>query len=699
MKSPMKARWKVLLASALGAGLLTACASLQPGPVDDRRLAAAHEAEEEWLMTGGGRDEQHFSPLAQINDTNVSALSPAWFFDYDTNRGQEGEPLVVDGVMYISTAWSKVYALNAATGEMLWQYDPKPAGASAFRGCCDVVNRGVAFYKGMVFVGSFDGHLAAVDAATGRELWKVNTVDQSQNYTITGAPRVFNDLVIIGNGGAEYGVRGYVTAYDVTTGQQKWRFYAVPGEPGKADGEVSDEVIERLARPTWFGDTYWKGGGGGTAWDSIVYDREMDRIYIGFGNGAPHSHFRRSEGRGDNLFLASVVAVEASTGKYLWHYQQTPGDSWDYTSVQNMILADLPVNGKVRKVILHAPKNGFFYVIDRETGRPISADAYVDDIRWAKGIDQVTWRPIDVEGSRYVNAPFINSPGVPGAHNFQPMAYSPLTQLVYLPTSRNYWRYTAIQSDSHEQQPATGSDTMPAPDNYLQAWDPINRRTVWRVQADNARTDVGGGGVLATGGNLVFQGRGEIVGEMMAIKADDGTVLWRQDMPNAVMAAPITYTVNGEQYVAVSTGAGGPVVMGSNTPPRERQPGRMVVFKLGGTAKLPDPPPLAGPAHVPADTFTAAQVEEGGRLYAANCGRCHGMGTRASNILPDLRRSAVNGSAQVWKAIVIDGALVERGMVSFADRMSPEQAESIRGWVVGEARTLAANQRAGRPER
>jgi quinohemoprotein ethanol dehydrogenase len=668
------------------------------GPVDDARLDAAHLDPANWLQVGGGRDEQHFSALTQITAANVASMKPAWSFDYDTMRGQEGEPLVVDGVMYVSTAWSKVYALDAASGKQLWQYDPKVPGAAGFRGCCDVVNRGVAYYKGRVYVGTFDGRLAAIDARTGREVWAVNTVDQTKMYTITGAPRIVKGKVIIGNGGAEYSVRGYVTAYDADTGRKIWRFYTVPGDPAKRDGEISDEPLERLARGTWFGNDYWKGGGGGTAWDSIVYDRDLDQLYVGVGNGSPHSHLKRSQGKGDNVFLASILALDPDTGKYLWHYQQVPGESWDYTSVQNMVLADLPIGGKDRKVLLHAPKNGFFYVIDRSTGRPISADAFVDDIRWAKGIDPKTWRPVDVPGSRYTEHPFLNSPGPAGGHNFQPMAFSPATKLVYIPTSQNYWTFGADQPASHEQPDAKATD-MPAAENYLQAWDPIRRRTVWRAKVTNARLDVGGGGVLATAGNLVFQGRGEIIGEMMAFKADDGKLLWRYDMPNAVMAAPISYMVKGVQYVAVSTGAGGPVTFGSNTPPRERQVGRMVVFKLGGTAVLPSPPPLAGPAHVPTEKFASAHIAEGEMLYTMNCGRCHGMGTRASNLLPDLRRSGANGDAGVWRQIVIDGALTDNGMVSFSDKLTPAQAESIRAWVGSEAAKLAANQKAGKPER
>ena len=689
-----------LWARAGMAAMLLAGAAITGGattlPVDDARLAAADPTQ--WLLSGGGRDEQHYSPLDQINEQTVARLKPAWFFEYDTTRGQEGEPIVVDGVMYISTAWSKVYALDAVTGKELWFYDPEVPGKTAWRGCCDVVNRGVAYYKGKVYVGTFDGRLAALDAKTGKPVWVVNTVDQTMNYSITGVPRIVKDKVIIGNGGAEYGVRGFVTAYDAQTGRKVWRFWTVPGEPGKKDGEISDGPLEKMARPTWFGDTYWKGGGGGTAWDSIVYDTEMNRLYIGVGNGAPHSYFKRSQAKGDNLFLASVLALDPDTGRYLWHYQQNPGDSWDYTSVQPMILAKLPIAGKQRRVILHAPKNGFFYVIDRDTGKPLSADAFVEDIRWAKGIDPKTWRPIDTPGNRYIDAPFLNSPGPPGGHNFQPMSFSPKTGLVYLPTSRNYWKYSANVDAGHGLPPADAGP-LPKPDNYLQAWDPVARKSVWRVQANDARLDSGGGGTLATGGNLVFHARGEIVGDLIAIRATDGRILWKHDLPNAAMAAPVTYSVGGVQYVAVSTGAGGAVLHGSNTPPRERQPGRMVVFRLDGAGQLPPPPPLAGPANPPSETFTAEQIAAGGKIYPRECGRCHGQPGKYHNLLPDLRRSAALTDAAVWHQIVMEGALEPNGMISFAEKLKPGEAEAIRAWVGEQARKLAADQKAGKPER
>lgn len=664
--------------------------------------ALAQELGAEWPKYGGDSREQHFSTLDQINEENVGELRPAWFFEYDTQRGQEGEPIVVDGVMYVSTAWSKVYALDAATGQQTWKYDPEVPGAVGPLGCCDVVNRGVAVEDGRVFVAAFDGRLIALDAATGEELWDVDTiVDHSMDYTSTGAPRVAKGLVFIGNAGAERGVRGYVSAFDAETGEKVWRFFVVPGEPGVADGEVSDEIIEEMARPTWSGDTYWTQGGGGAPWDAIVYDEELDQLYIGTGNGAPHSHYLRSAGEGDNLFLASILALDPDTGEYLWHYQETPGDSWDYTAVQPMILTDLEIGGETRKVILHAPKNGFFYVVDRTTGTPISATPFVDDIRWATGVDPQTWRPIEVEGNRYIDEAFLGSPHVGGAHNWQPMAYSPLTGLVYIPTTQNYFWFNAVAGNQEGGSAFAGQRETPPPDNYLQALDPLTGEEVWRVDANGWEEDSGGGGVLATAGNLVFQGRGDVTGELLAIRADTGEVLWRHDTPNAVMAAPVSYMIDGEQYIAVTSGGGGggsPLLSSSN-PPREQQPGRMIVFKLGGTATLPAAPPLAGPATDPDEEFDPERIAEGAGLYA-NCMMCHGINGRQSNIITDLRRSPLIASPEAFQAVVHDGALLDTlGMPSFAGVLTPDQIESIRHFMGSESQKLAENQRAGVPER
>ncbi len=662
--------------------------------------APAQDAD--WSKRGGGANETYFSALDQINVDTVGDLAPAWYFEYDTQRGQQGEPIVVDGVMYVSTAWSKVYALNAATGEQVWKFDPEVPGAWGPRGCCDVVNRGVAVEDGRVFIATYDARLIALDAATGAVLWQADTVtDRGMDYTSTGAPRVAGGVVVIGNAGAERGVRGYVTAYHVATGEQAWRFFLVPGEPGVPDGEVSDTVLEEMARPTWFGDAYWTLGGGGTAWDSIVYDEELNQLYIGTGNGGPHSRYLRSAGQGDNLFLSAILALDPATGDYLWHYQQTPGDSWDYTATQPMMLTDLEIGGQTRKVILHAPKNGFFYVVDRTTGVPVSAEPYAEDIRWATGIDPETWRPIEAEEAHYTGIRFLGSPHLGGAHNWQPMAFSPQTGLVYIPTVRNYFWFGPVGGNLESGAGLANQPAIPETDAYLLAFDPVAGEEVWRVDATGWIDDSGGGGALATAGGLVFQGRGDVTGEMLAIHAETGEVLWRHETPNAVMAAPVTYMIGGEQYIAVTSGGGGGgmPIMASNNPPREQQPGRMIVFKLGGTATLPPAPPLAGPATDPDEEFDPARIAQGAGLYA-NCMMCHGVNGRQSNIITDLRRSPLVASAEAWRAVVHDGALLDAlGMPSFAGQLTPDQIESIRHFMGSESQRLAENQRTGVPER
>ncbi|HZD52745.1 MAG TPA: PQQ-dependent dehydrogenase, methanol/ethanol family, partial [Woeseiaceae bacterium] len=396
--------------------------------VDGARIEAADSEPGNWLSHGRTYREQRFSPLTQIDADNAARLGLAWYYDLDTNRGQEATPIVVDGIMFVSTAWSKVKALNAATGELLWAYDPEVAGEKAVETCCDVVNRGVAVWKGRVYVGTLDGRLIALDAATGKPVWSAQTTDPALPYSITGAPRVFEDKVVIGNGGAEFGVRGYVSAFDAATGERAWRFYTVPGDPSKP---FESKAMERAAE-TWTGE-WWKLGGGGTVWDSIVFDPALGLVYIGIGNGSPWNQSIRSPDGGDNLFLASIVALDVDTGEYVWHYQTTPGESWDYTATQPMILADLEIDGRERKVIMQAPKNGFFYVLDRETGELISAQPFAT-VTWASAIDPETGRPVENGQARYSGpAPALVAPGPGGAHSWQPMAYYPQTGLVYIP--------------------------------------------------------------------------------------------------------------------------------------------------------------------------------------------------------------------------------------------------------------------------
>lgn len=702
----MKGKFLLLVSSAMLA--LTGCgAAVGSGApvVDEARLTSAAEHPDDWVTHGGTYEEQRFSRLNQITADNVGQLGLAWSHEFDTNRGQEATPIVVDGVMYTTTAWSKVFAFNAATGEQLWSYDPEVPGESGFNACCDVVNRGVAVYDGKVYFGTLDGRLIALDAASGAPVWSKVTVDQSKPYTITGAPRVVKGRVLIGNGGAEYGVRGYVSAYDAETGELDWRFYTVPPGPGApADGAASDSVIER-ARATWRGD-WSEFGGGGTVWDAIVYDREFNQILIGVGNGSPWNHKIRSEGEGDNLFISSVVALDADTGEYKWHYQGTPGETWDFTQTQPIILADLTIEGRQRKVMMQAPKNGFFYVIDRSNGQLISAENFVPQT-WTTGVDMATGRPIEAPNARYQNGPFLAFPSAIGAHNWHPMAYSPDTNLVYLPAQEVPFAYANdanfrgrpggwnpgidFLANGVPDDPAQFRAIRALLKGQLIAWDPVRQREVWRVQYDGPWN----GGVLATHGNLVFQGNA--TGQVQAFAADDGRKLWSFEAGTGIIAPPVSYSVDGQQYVAVMAGYGGAYPLSSPfvDNPRPMPNGRLLVFKLGGTApysvtSIPNPPAVEV-----SGTFTPAQVTRGQMLYESSCGVCHGPAAASSGVLPDLRRRASLTDAATWKRVVIDGALQDRGMRSFSRYLTPADAESVRAYVAGRARVL--RQREGTP--
>lgn len=653
-----------------------------PGAIDDRRMINAASEPENWLVNGGTLNGEHYSALDQINLDTIQNLRPAWSFDFDTTRNQEAEPIVVDGVMYVTTAWSKVYAINAATGEQIWFYDPEVPGEAGLMACCDVVNRGAAVYKGRVYVATLDGRLIALDAASGALVWSTMTVEPNSNYTITGAPRVVKDLVIIGNAGGDFGIRGYVSAYRADTGEQAWRFYLAPGDPAAGpDNAASDSVMETLIRPTWAGD-YWRYGGGANAWNAIVYDPDLDQIYVGTGNGSPWDAQYRSNGEGDNLFVCSIVALDPDTGEYIWHYQQNPQESWDYNSVMPIILADLTIEGRERKVLMQAPKNGFFYVIDRTDGRVISAEP-ITDVTWASRIDLETGRPVEAANARYRNGPFVGRPGTAGAHNWHPMAFSPQTGLVYLTVRESQTIFSA--DPDYAQRPRgvfnTGNrrqTSFGAVD--LLAWDPVHQREAWRAP-------MGGGGVLATAGGLVFQGRGQVTGEFVAYRADTGEQVWAHDTPNGILAGAVTYSIDGVQYIAVTTGAGGGGMTGG-TDARERQPGRVIAFRLDGDATLPPEPGPAPPPNPSAERWSGAQIARGEQVYAETCARCHGMAAASSNVIPDLRRSMSLTDSAFWDAIVMDGMLTPNGMVGFRERISEADSHALRGYISSRAQTL-----------
>ena len=696
-----KAFGKIILAAALVGGI-SACkkADNVASGVTEEALAGADTASGNWLTHGGTHDEQRFAKLEQVNAETVGDLGLAWSAEFDTNRGQEATPIVVDGVLYTTTAWSKVFAFDAKTGKQLWAYDPKVPGEKGFNACCDVVNRGVAVYDGKVFSGTIDGRLIALDAGTGKEVWSTVTVDQSKPYTITGAPRVVKGKVLIGNGGAEYGVRGYVSAYDAGSGDLAWRFYTVPPGPGApADGAASDDIIEKM-RATWEGD-WSEFGGGGTVWDAIVYDQEFDQVLIGVGNGAPWNHKIRSNGKGDNLFVSSVVALDAETGKYKWHYQGTPGETWDFTQTQPIILADLKIEGVDRKVMMQAPKNGFFYVIDRKDGKLISAKNFVPQT-WTTGVDMATGRPIETPNARFENGPFLAFPSALGAHNWHPMAYSPKTNLVYLPAQEVPFAYVDdAKFKARDGGWNIGMDFLAngAPEDkagfkavramlkgQLIAWDPVAQKEAWRVQYDGPWN----GGVLATAGNLVFQGNAK--GEFAAFSADKGEKLWSFDAGTGIIAAPVSYSIDGEQYVAIMAGYGGayPLSSGFVDNPRPMPNGRLLVFKLGGKAPYKIEPIENAPFTIVEDSFTDEQVTAGLSAYEGNCGVCHSGGAIGSGVLPDLRRSAYLSDKDAWRQVVLGGSLKDNGMASFAKYLKPEDAEAIRAFVADRAKKGAA---------
>jgi quinohemoprotein ethanol dehydrogenase len=604
--------------------------------------------------------------------------------------------------MFISTAWSRLYALDAGTGRELWRFDPKIAGREGFDACCDVVSRGVAVAKGRVFLAALDGRLIAIDAKTGKTLWSEQTTDPAKPYTITGAPRVMGDKVIIGNAGAEYGVRGYVTAYAAATGRQLWRFYTVPPGPKAApDRAASDAILTKAALPTWAGSWY-EHGGGGTVWDAIVYDPELHRVYIGVGNGTPWNHKVRSDGKGDNLFLASILALDADTGAYRWHYQENPGESWDFDACQPMILATLKIEGHDRKVLMQASKNGFFYVIDRGSGQLVSAKNFVS-MNWASGVDMATGRPIENPAARYTDKPFVMQPSGLGGHSWHPMAFDPQNQLVYLPTYQFVMVYGNDPSFTFRPgtwNTAIDSTLLEAPDDpivlkkatssfqgRLVAWDPVAQKEVWSV----AHPSLQNGGVLATAGHLVFEGTGD--GQFEARRASDGDLLWSFKAQDGIMAGPVSYALAGTQFVAVVSGYGGGFGLGAAADtPTSRPNGRLLAFRLGGEATLPEENHALAPLVRPTERFNDSQVNDGRLLYTQHCYRCHGAGAQSAGVLPDLRRSPALSDRTAWVAIVNDGTLESQGMVSFRRWLSPEQIESIRAYVALKA-TIAADQR------
>jgi len=690
-------RLRLLAAAALLA--LTGCGKSVSPPategVTDAKILAA--AEGEWLSYGRDYGEQRFSTLTAINDGNVSQLGLAWSADLDTARGQEATPLMHDGVLYTTTAWSMVKAYDAKTGALKWSYDPQVPREKLVEVCCDAVNRGVALYGNKVYVGTLDGHLVALDAKTGKVAWKKLTIPEGSHMAITGAPRIVKGRVLIGSAGAEYFTRGYLAAFDAETGDELWRFYTVPGDPSKPqDGKHLEAAVK-----TWSGD-FWKRGGGGTVWDSITYDPKTDLVFFGTANAEPwNPAYRNTDGAGDSLYTASIVAIKPDTGEYVWHFQETPEDRWDFDSNQQITVADLTIGGKARHVIMHAPKNGFFYVLDAATGEFISGKPFVEGINWAKGLDPKTGKPDVNPDAKYelTGKPWLGFPGAVGAHSWTPMSYSPKTGLVYIPTNNT----PQVYAHDPDWKPGTtgfqlGIDasagnlpadkgvreaTAAAMTGALVAFDPVTGTVKWKVPQETPTN----GGTLATAGNLVFQGTA--LGEFRAYAADTGKQLWSFPAQSGILAAPMTYMIDGEQYVAVMVGWGGVWDVSAGKLVTKRitpNISRLLVFKLGAKGTLPtapeevkrvlDPPPPSG---------TPQQLAIGMKAYTNSCSVCHGSTAVAGVLNPDLRHSVALGNPKLWQEIVHDGLLKQNGMVGWKGQFTPEQIEAIRLWVVQRA--------------
>jgi quinohemoprotein ethanol dehydrogenase len=681
--------------------------------VSEARVSAAAAEPDQWFTAGRDAGGTFYSPLDAVNKASVGRLGFAWHYAVGTNRGLEATPVVVDGVMYTSGNWGRVYAVDAATGHEIWTYDPGVPGQYGRAACCDVVNRGVAVRDGSIYVASLDGYLHAIDARTGKRVWRVDTfAGRGQgdfHYFVTGAPLIAGDSIVIGSGGSDFkGARGSVSAYDLGTGALRWRFYTVPRDPRQ--GPQDQPHLEAAIR-TWDRHYDWDFGGGGSVWDGMAYDPSLHLVYIGTANASPYGVIDVDKDHGhDELYVASIVAIHADTGLYAWHFQEIPGEGWDYDTTAKMVLTDLPVHGQTRHVLMQASKNGFLYLLDRATGEFLSADPFAH-VTWTKGLDPKTHRPIRTPDSNWNEAPKLIYPAATGAHGWQPMSYSARTGLVYIPVMDGPMVYVNTEhrpagliegnfelafffpedydpkglSSLMGKLPSLDALTKGDKDSarsrgVLRAFDPATGKVAWEHQTASAWD----GGVLSTAGDLVFQG--DAAGFLNVYAADSGELLKRLDVGTSIMAAPMTYRVGGEQYVAVMAGYGGGVLFNpfpaASAAYQRGNAGRIVAFKLGGT-EVPKPAilqevPFPEP---PAREGTPTQLARGEILYNRFCARCHAFG-RA--LLPDLRRLSPE-THRIFYDIVLSGAYQPKGMARWDDVLSRPDAEAIHAFLVDQA--------------
>jgi quinohemoprotein ethanol dehydrogenase len=703
--------------------LLAACSS----PAPEMKIGP-----DDWANPGGDQGKSHHSKLTDITPANIGTLGFAWQAELGTNRVLEATPVVIDGIMYTSGVAGRTYAFDAATGQALWRFEPEVDMQVNRTVCCDQANRGVAVARGKVFVSALDGMMYALDAKTGKVVWKTDAVtDHERGYNSTGAPEVAGDVVVIGNGGAEYDVRGYVSAFDTETGKLKWRFWVVPRDPklGPQDHPDLEAAIK-----TWDPDSRWDVGGGGAPWDAINFDPETGLVLVGTGNGGPYHTARRSPKGGDQLYLSSIVAIDATTGRLKWHYQEVPGDNWDFTATQPMILTHMKVDGEDRPVVLHAPKNGFLYVLDRRDGKLLRANAIVRT-NWTKGIDPKTGKPIpNPDAADYATSPKIVFPATPGARNWHPASYDPETGLYYAPVQdmgnllfmspgAKPYAKKLLNNDAvliFGPDIAPSLPTLPPPiaaavkalpsfaesqrkpwSSELRAIDPLTGKTKWAVPMQGWQDR---GGTLTTASGLLFQGN--LAGQLRVFDKSNGKLIKTIETGTSILAAPMAYRVKGVQYVAVMAAWGGggfPYVPRYAAAYTKGNQGRLLVFKLGGGA-VPIPanlPPLevAPEAPPPNPYIPREEIARGqGLFFSTGCVLCHSNQHRS--ITPDLRRMSP-ATHSAFNDIVLNGALVQNGMPRWDDRLKPADANAIHAWLIDEQRKTRADElakvKAGKP--
>tara|TARA_Y100000590_G_scaffold92980_1_gene105266 strand:- start:3747 stop:5969 length:2223 start_codon:yes stop_codon:yes gene_type:complete len=671
------------------------------GNINTERIINANNEPQNWLSHGRDYHEQRYSPLNQINLETINKLELEWSLDMGTKRGLEATPIIDNGIMFVSSTWSVVHAVDAKTGKELWVYDPDVPRSWARKVCCDVVNRGVAVWEGQVYFGTIDGRLISLDAKTGKNIWEINTlIDSDKDYTITGAPRVANGKVYIGNGGADMGgVRGYVSAYNTKNGNLEWRFFTVPGDPSLPFEHPELE----MASKTWTGQ-WWTMGGGGTVWNAIVFDPEFNQLYIGTGNGSPWNQQIRSPEGGDNLFLSSIVALNADTGKMNWYYQTTPEERWDYTATQDIILADLNVDGEDRKVLMQAPKNGFFYVLDRKTGELLRANNYVKT-NWATHVDLKTGRPVLNPNKDYYEKAIWILPGTYGGHGWQAMSYDPKQKLVFIPTMEiaavHRVKKTFEETGLYKMLPETvntgtefnlfdtvpdmsDGDNIPPITGELIAFDPLTGETRWSVK----HKQFWNGGPLTTAGGLVFQGNAS--GFLEAYNAKNGKLVWSKNVYTGIMAPPVTYMIDEEQYISILAGDGGASnFLGDNFGIWEGQLasikygnyGKLLTFKLNGKSKIEalEEKDLSIPEQ-PIINASLEDIKAGQDIYANYCAICHGSGVHGKTI-SDLRYMSEE-THEYFNEIVLNGMLEENGMKGFSDILNEKNAFEVYSYIV-----------------